>query len=877
MSEERAVWTPDHDPEVRSISWNNLLLSDELFGSKSLTSADVRINPDTALQSTFFLSCARIISETVSGLPLNVYRRIKGGGDQIASDVPLHRVLSFAPNGWQTKFEWLESLCMSVILWGNSYTEVRSGRYGSVTELHNLHASRMNVERLENGRLKYTYNAPDGRLMHFTQDQIMHVRWTPEPDGLKGMIPAEISRDAIALSRACEIYASKFWANMGRPGVVLQTEGSLSQEAAERLRDNWERIHRGVANAYKTCVLTNGLKVESFGATNSESQFLDVRRFQGEEICRVLRLPVHLVQGQSGGGSLEVQGQEFVTYTLMPWLTRIEQAISRSLIYDDDTYYAKFDTRGLLRGDSNSRAAYYSTMMNLGVLSIADVRKMEGFDPIGPEAETHMIAMNLQPLAEAVKPKPEPPPAGGPPAPVPGSPPSLSGVETGKAPAESPKGEPSEKKPEPRGFCPTGEGGGIDNSCGTKVMSAPDTGGGGGGGGGSPEPAAAISRLLEKIAENPQGFTLDPLSADQPPNGIMVSEYSNDSVRSVKIKAAEIMTTAGAARFSQWFSANKDLLLDGQNKFVGGWRTGDDFYVDVATRYGPDQAEAALEAGRKAGQLAVFNLETFKETWVKYEPGDDRKPPDYDEGYAKTLAASQVYKSGESSPDDGDDVAEDLRRHGKTTVRAYNAESEENADDPASTAIRHPREADSYRVLPRFPLLFGTGRGVQGTDARSRVVRGQPGAEAGTVLGSAAPSEAELLTKAAAGDAFGEMPAVEYRSCGGACAHYDFSSDTLFVSPDAVEFRDDGWTSQPNPVTHELARRRHATTSRETFESPATLSPDQAIVAGAVSRYATTGTCEFIAEVVAGTMYGHRYPSEVLSLFESLTDGRVPL
>ena len=67
----------------------------------------------------------------------------------------------------------------------------------------------------------------------------MHISWTAEPDGIKGMVPIEVAREAIALARACEIHASKYWANSARPGVVLQTDNSLSPEAAERLRDNW--------------------------------------------------------------------------------------------------------------------------------------------------------------------------------------------------------------------------------------------------------------------------------------------------------------------------------------------------------------------------------------------------------------------------------------------------------------------------------------------------------------------------------------------------------------------------------------------------------------------------------------------------------------
>ncbi len=464
MSEERAlsdiVWTPERglttpEPEFRSILWNNFLTSDEPYLGRSRTAAEVRITPDSALQSTVVLACCRILAETISGLPLHVMRRTKDGGKEPATDLPLYKVLSFAPNEWQTKFEFFEQIVMFLTLWGNSYSLIRSGKYGAVSALDNLHPSRMEVERLENGRLRYSYTNPEtGRLERYTQDQVMHVRWTPEPDGIKGMVPVEVGREAIALARACEIHASKYWANSARPGVVLQTDGSLSPEAAERLRDNWERLHRGVDRAFRTAVLTNGLKAEPIGFSQEQSQFIDSRRFQSEEIARIYRLPLALVQGQSGG-DLETQGQEFVTYTLLPWLRRIESAISRSLIYNDDVFFAEFDTKGLMRGNSNSRASFYSTMTNLGIYSINDCRRAEGLAPV-ENGDKHFVGMNMQTLEDAVKPKPDPMAAmmggagagAGAPPEAAGGVPSLPEVKTGKSPNPAEQGQASEKKPD---------------------------------------------------------------------------------------------------------------------------------------------------------------------------------------------------------------------------------------------------------------------------------------------------------------------------------------------------------------------------------------------------------------------------------------------
>lgn len=239
-------------------------------------------------------------------------------------------------------------------------------------------------------------------------------------------------------------------------------------------------------------------------------------------------------------------------------------------------------------------------------------------------------------------------------------------------------------------------------------------------------------KLLEKIASNPDGFTLDPASAEQPPTGIMVSEFANDSVRSIKIKASDIRTAAGAAEFLKWLKNNSDLLRGNSARFVGGWKAGDEFYIDVATRFEPEQAEQALEAGRKAGQLAVFNLGTFKETWIKYEKNDSRKPKEWDSGFSrarKDATVKQVYD--ESSPDiQEEDWSGELSRHGKTTVRNYNGEPEEALSDEQHSAIRHSLQADSSRNVSSVSRLPGKD---DGRGARPGLVRGQSGAEAGTV------------------------------------------------------------------------------------------------------------------------------------------------
>jgi HK97 family phage portal protein len=367
----------------------------------------VRIDPETALRSTVVLACVRVLSSSVAGLPLHLYRRLPNGGKEIAREVPLYRILHERPNGWQTSYEWREQIMLHLLTHGQAFVEIAGA--GPATQLIVLHPSRMQVERIENGRLRYRYREDRGTETIYSQDAIMHLRWLSD-DGVNGMVPVELARDAIGLARACEIHGASFFGNGARPGVVLSTDSTISAEAAEALRNGWERMHRGSERSHRTAVLQGGLKpIELGGGNMQESQFLETRRFAVEEICRIYGVPPHLVGDltRSSFSNIEQQSLDFVTNGLMPWLRRIELAVGRDLI-TDDTLFAEFDTRGSLRADAAGRGSYYNTLWNLGVLSVNEIRALENLNPV-EGGDVRFVQLNMTTLDKAAA-DPEPTP-----------------------------------------------------------------------------------------------------------------------------------------------------------------------------------------------------------------------------------------------------------------------------------------------------------------------------------------------------------------------------------------------------------------------------------------------------------------------------------
>jgi len=389
----RILWLPEGDArnwDYESGGW----------AGSNRNPSGVRIDPESSLKSTVILACVRVLSSSVAGLPLHLYRRLPGGGKEVARENPLYNVLHASPNSWQTTYEWRETLMLHLLTHGQAFCEITGA--GADTQLIPLHPSRMKVERVENGRLRYRYREEAGGETVYAQDAIMHLRWLSD-DGVNGMVPVEIASDAIGLARALEIHGATFFGNGARPGVILSTDQELSPEAAEMTRRQWERAHRGPEQSHRTAVLQGGLKVNELGGNNQEAQYLEARRFAVEECCRIYGVPPHLVGdlSRSSYSNIEQQSLDYLQNGLAPWLRRIELAIGRDLL-TDDSLFVEFDTRGLLRADATGRAAYYQTLWNLGVASVNEIRAWENLNPVDG-GDTRFVQLNMTTLDKAAE------------------------------------------------------------------------------------------------------------------------------------------------------------------------------------------------------------------------------------------------------------------------------------------------------------------------------------------------------------------------------------------------------------------------------------------------------------------------------------------
>jgi HK97 family phage portal protein len=360
----------------------------ELFPHTNAKSG-VAVNVDTALRVTTVFACARVLAEGLAQLPINLLEvdPADGSKKQVRGD-SLTKILSRRPNDWMTSFEMREQMMFHAILTGNAFAYIGWGG-GKVQELIPLVPARVVVTRRVDYSLEYYVSGLEGQSMTIPAENILHIRG-PSWNGYLGMDCVQLAREAIGLAISTEESHASLHANGAQPGGVLSVKGKLDDKSRERLKAAWQQFQGGVQNRYRTAVLDVDADWKPLAMTGVDTQHLETRRFQIEEVCRAMRVFPQLVMHTDKTSTFASADAFFiahVTHSLMPWIRRWEEAIEHKLLDDTDNVICKFNTAALLRGDVAVRGNFY--MQALGgargetaYMTRNEVRALEDLNPI---------------------------------------------------------------------------------------------------------------------------------------------------------------------------------------------------------------------------------------------------------------------------------------------------------------------------------------------------------------------------------------------------------------------------------------------------------------------------------------------------------------
>lgn len=373
---------------VQDPKWSKWGSGDDFVGVGN-TSAGQSVTQDSSLQLLAVYGSVSFIADTISTLPLQVFRDSAAGKVEITTPRWL-----MAPNAETDRVAFIVQAVMSLLLDGNIYLVPTRNATGQVVELWILHPSWVSVTRPRAGGPKeYTV----GGVPFY--GEIVHIPWMVQPGGLKGLSPIECARQSIGLGMgALEQGATLFREGVTLSGVI-ESAGDLDDDEARVMANSFKRAHAGSSKAHLPGVLTGGATWKNVQMTQEQAQFLETRKYTTAEIAaQVYHLdPSWLGVGIDGSSleykTLESRGIHLVQFTLLPVLVRLERAFSSLL---PQPQFSKFNPDALMRADLKSR--YEAHQIALGG---------NGGVPFKVVAEVRDIE-DLPPMPETAPPEPDP-------------------------------------------------------------------------------------------------------------------------------------------------------------------------------------------------------------------------------------------------------------------------------------------------------------------------------------------------------------------------------------------------------------------------------------------------------------------------------------
>lgn len=378
----------------------------DLLGGGNKSKAGIRVTESDALRVSAVFACVNLISQTLASLPLFLYKHVDRGKVK-AKRHKLYELLHSLPNKETTSFDFWFMYLVNLLLTGDAFAFKKRDGNGKIIELWNIPTGNVTIFRNKiTNELYYKVKDDEGNEGLYYPEDIMHTRGMRFQSKDASLHPISLARDALGLSMALEEYASNYFKNGANPGGIVEVAGQLNEDAFERFKESFLKKYSGIGTSSKVLFLESGSKYIKLGNNPEESQSLESRKFQVVEIARYFNVPPHKIMDleRSTNNNIEHQGIEFVQGCISPYAVRIEQTIYKDLLSQNERlkFFAKFALNGLLRGDTNARKDWYSTMLQNGVFSPNTVLELEDMNTYDG-GDIRMVNGNMIPVNQLEK------------------------------------------------------------------------------------------------------------------------------------------------------------------------------------------------------------------------------------------------------------------------------------------------------------------------------------------------------------------------------------------------------------------------------------------------------------------------------------------
>lgn len=370
----------------------------DFIGIFSFSESNPNFDNESAMELSAFFCGVRTISENIASMSIDLKRR-DGRNVYITQDHYAWKLLNRRPNSFQNPSDFISTIIANAII-GKGSLCLLNKVGNEVTEILPVPSGSWSGEIMSSGELRFKVQFHQG-FSYYGMDDVLYLKGL-SLNGYESTSLIEKARSALGISQALDRQLNQLSKNGGKPSGILSMERELSPEARQKLKESWSTQfssgNGGIA------ILDSESKYQSMTMNLTDSQFIENRKFQIEEVARFLGIQPSLLMSPTQSmtfASSEEATRNHITNCLLPWVVKLEQELNRALLGNDPELVFDIDEYSLLRGNFKNQSEYFQRALGAGGtpawLTVNEVREQCGMNPIDDiNADTLALPQHLQ-------------------------------------------------------------------------------------------------------------------------------------------------------------------------------------------------------------------------------------------------------------------------------------------------------------------------------------------------------------------------------------------------------------------------------------------------------------------------------------------------
>lgn len=336
--------------------------------------ADDSLSKSQAMNVPAFAACVNKIAETISTIPIKLYRIHDGRLEEVKRDRRLE-LLNNDTGDTLNGVQFKRALIRDYLTGKGGYAYIN--RVGSrVESLHYVKEEEIGFLYRPDPIFK-DYDITVQGVRYRPYEFLKVLRNTEDGRSGKGLITE--NSEVLSVSYHSLKYEKNLVKTGGNKKGFIKAPRKLAESAVKALKAAWRRLYQN--NTENVVILNEGLEFQEASNTSVEMQLNENKKANSDEICKIMNMPPAMING----GATDEDKTNFVQYCLNPPLKEFECALNRDLLLEREkgSYFFAADTSELTKGDIEKRFRAYETAKKNGFLQIDEIRLKENLPPLG--------------------------------------------------------------------------------------------------------------------------------------------------------------------------------------------------------------------------------------------------------------------------------------------------------------------------------------------------------------------------------------------------------------------------------------------------------------------------------------------------------------